>query len=192
MTQAANRPGQQDGLKDQAAEKMHDAASAAEEKASEIREQGSLKLRDQFDQRSNAAGSQVRSLAEALRASGKQLNEQGNSGGARLAGQAADQVERVGRYLEQKSGDELMHDIEVFTRRRPWMLAGLGMLIGIAGARVVKASSDQRYANYRRASEGWPTRQALTPSAELEASNSEAFTSAVDDPAERNLQPART
>jgi hypothetical protein len=67
-------------LKDQAAAKVQDAASTAQEKASELCEQGSVRLREQFDLRSNQAGSQVRTLAEALRRS-------------------------VGTYLEQKSGD---------------------------------------------------------------------------------------
>jgi hypothetical protein len=61
MTQATDQPGRQEGLKEQAAEKVQDAASVAQEKASELREQGSARLRDQFDQRSNQAGSQVRS-----------------------------------------------------------------------------------------------------------------------------------
>jgi ElaB/YqjD/DUF883 family membrane-anchored ribosome-binding protein len=135
------------GLTDQASEKVQDAASAAQEKASELREQGSARLRDQFDQRSNEAGSQVRSLADALRRSSSDLSNEGNSGGARLAEQAADRIERVGSYLEQKRGDELMRDIETFARRRPWMLAGIGVLAGIAGARFMKASSEQRYGN---------------------------------------------
>jgi ElaB/YqjD/DUF883 family membrane-anchored ribosome-binding protein len=159
MTDVTEASAQQ-GLTDQASAKVQDAASAAQEKASELREQGSVRLRDQFDRRSNQAGSQVRSLADALRRSGNDLTNEGNSNGAQLAEQAADRIERIGSYLEQKSGDELMRDIETFARRRPWMLAGLGMLAGIAAARFMKASSEQRYGDYRRTNEQpWPTRQ---------------------------------
>jgi hypothetical protein len=148
------------GLTDQASAKVQDAASAAQEKASELREQGSARLRDQFDQRSNQAGSQVRSLAEALRRSGRDLSSEGNTSGARLAEQAADRIDWAGGYLEQKSGGELMRDIETFARRRPWMLAGLGMLAGVAAARFMKASSGQRYGDYRRTTgQQWPTRE---------------------------------
>jgi ElaB/YqjD/DUF883 family membrane-anchored ribosome-binding protein len=141
---------------------VQDAASAAQEKASELREQGSARLRDQIDQRSNEAGSQVRSLAEALRRSSNDLSNEGNPGGARLARQAADRVERVGSYLEQKRGDEVMRDIETFARRRPWMIAGLGMLAGVAAARFIKASSEQRYGDYRRSfGQQWPGRQGV-------------------------------
>ena len=154
MTQARNDAGQQ-GRGDQASAKVHDAASVAQEKASELREQGSAQLRDQLDQRSRQAGAQTRSFAETLRRTGSDLQRDGNSGG-RLAVEAADRIERLGGYLEQRSGDELMRDIETFARRRPWMLAGLGMLAGIAGARFMKASSEQRHSAYRR--EEWPSR----------------------------------
>jgi ElaB/YqjD/DUF883 family membrane-anchored ribosome-binding protein len=162
MTQATDRADGQQGLTDQASEKVQDAAAVAQEKASELRQQGSARLREQFDQRSNEAGSQVRSLAEALRRSGDDLQNQGNTSGGRLAGQAADRVEQLGSYLEQKNGDELMRDVETFARRRPWILAGVGILVGVAAARFMKASSEQRYGDYRRTNQQqWPSRQGV-------------------------------
>jgi ElaB/YqjD/DUF883 family membrane-anchored ribosome-binding protein len=162
MTDVTDEARGQQGLTDQASAKVQDAASAAQEKAAELREQGSLRLRDQFDQRSNQAGSQVRSLAEALRRSGNDLSNEGSGNAAQLTGQAADRIERLGSYLEQKRGDELMDDVETFARRRPWMLAGLGVLAGVAAARFMKASSEQRYGDYRRTSgQQWPTRQGV-------------------------------
>ena len=151
MTQATQRPSQQDGLKDQAVEKVQDAAST-------VREEGSSRLRDQFDQRSNQAGSQVRSLAGALRNTRSQLDQEGNASGARLAGQTADRIDQLGQYLERKSGDELMSDLERFARRRPWMLAGLGLMAGMTAARFLKASSDERYALSRQGRGNWPNR----------------------------------
>ena len=151
----ATETGQQEGLAGQASAKVQDAASVAQEKASELREEGSARLRDQVDRRSTEAGTQVRSLAEALRRSRSDLDNEGKSGAAQLTGQAAERVDRLGSYLEQKSGDELMRDIEMFARRRPWILAGLGMLAGAAAARFMKASSDQRYGDYRRTSQQW-------------------------------------
>jgi hypothetical protein len=158
MTQAKDESGQQEGLASQASAKVQDAASAAQEKASELGQQSSARLREQFDQRSTKAGSQVRSLAEALRRSGNDLSNEGNSDASQLSGRAAERIERLGAYLEQTSGDELMREIETFTRRRPWMLAGIGMLAGMAAARIMKASSEQRYDSYRQTSQQWPTR----------------------------------
>jgi hypothetical protein len=157
MTQATNEVSQREGVAGQASAKVQDAASAAQEKASELREQGSARVREQFDERSTQAGTQVRSLAEALRRSGNELRNEGNASAAQLTGQAADRIERLGGYLEQKSGDELMRDIETFARRRPWMLAGLGLLVGVAAARFMKATSQQRYSDYRSTSRQWTT-----------------------------------
>ena len=150
MTQATDDVGRQQGLGDQASAKVQEAASVAQEKASELREQGAARLRDQFDERSTQAGTQVRSLADALRRGGDDLRSEGNTNGGQLVGQAADRIEQLGTYLEQKRGDELMRDIESFARRRPWILAGLGMLAGVAAARFMKASSEERYGTYRR------------------------------------------
>lgn len=169
MTQVTGDEGPQESLASQASAKAQDAASIAQEKASDLREQGSARMREQFDQRSTQAGMQVRSLAEALRRSGNDLNDEGKSGAAQVIGQAADRIERVGNYLEQKSGDELMRDIEMFARRRPWMLAGLGTLAGMAAARFMKASSERRYDDYR-ASGQWSTTPGVPTSPATEAS----------------------
>jgi ElaB/YqjD/DUF883 family membrane-anchored ribosome-binding protein len=167
MAKVNDEASPQEGLAGEVSTRVQDAGSAAQEKASELREQGTARLRDQFDQRSSQAGTQMRSLAKALRRSGNELGSEGNGGTAQqLTGQAADRMERLGGYLEQKSGDELMRDIENFARRRPWMLAGLGTLAGMATARFMKASSEQRYGHDRRTSSQRTTRaqvQASSP-----------------------------
>ena len=156
MEKAKDEARPQEGLADEVSTRVQDAGSAAQEKASELREQGTARLRDQFDQRSSQAGTQMRSLAKALRRSGDELGREGNGGTAQqLTGQAADRIERLGGYLEQKSGDELMRDVEAFARRRPWMLASLGALVGAAAARFMKASSEQRYGADRQTSSQW-------------------------------------
>jgi hypothetical protein len=54
-------------------------------------------------------------------------------------------VERFGGYLERASGEELLRDAEDFARRRPWMVAGIGLVAGLAASRFLKASSERRY-----------------------------------------------
>ena len=165
MAEAKDEARPQEGLADEVTTRVQDAGSAAQEKAAELGEQGKARLRDQFDQRSSQAGTQMRSLAKALRRSGDELGSEGNGRTAQqLTGQAADRIERLGGYLEQKSGDELMRDVEAFARRRPWMLASLGALVGAAAARFMKASSEQRYGDYRRTSSQWASESGLPAS----------------------------
>jgi len=133
--------GQSEGVVDQ-----------AQQKASELRRQGSARIRDQLDTRSTEYGTQAQSFAHALRRSGNDVRTQGSgSAAATVADQAAERIEQLGRYLEQKSGDEMMRDVEQFARRRPWMIAGLGLLAGVAASRFVKASAEQRYVTSRPA-----------------------------------------
>jgi ElaB/YqjD/DUF883 family membrane-anchored ribosome-binding protein len=145
MADTANETGRE-GLVEQATSQMQEAASTAQEKAVELKEQGKSKLGDTLDQRTNQAGEQARKLAQALRQSGEQLRRQGD--GQQAAGVsegAADRIDRLGDYLEKTSGDELLRDVEDFARRRPWMIAGIGLLAGLAASRFLKASSERRY-----------------------------------------------
>jgi ElaB/YqjD/DUF883 family membrane-anchored ribosome-binding protein len=145
MTNTASETGRE-GLVDQAGSQLEDAAATAQQKASELKDQGRSKLSETLDERTTQAGGQARQMAQALRRSGQQLREQGE--GRQVAGVtegAAERVERLGGYLERTNGDELLRDAEDFARQRPWMMAGLGLLVGLAASRFLKASSERRY-----------------------------------------------
>jgi hypothetical protein len=70
---------------------------------------------------------------------------------AGLAVGAADRIDRLGGYLDRTSGTELVRDVEDFARRRPWMVAGMGLVVGLAASRFLKASSERRYGGSLRA-----------------------------------------
>jgi ElaB/YqjD/DUF883 family membrane-anchored ribosome-binding protein len=136
----------QEGLVGQASAQVQEAASTAQERAVELKEQGKSKLGETLDQRTNDAGVQARKIAQALRRSGEQLSNEGDAEQvAGLAEGAADRIERLGGYLERTSGTELVRDVEDFARRRPWMVAGMGLVAGLAASRFLKASSERRY-----------------------------------------------
>jgi ElaB/YqjD/DUF883 family membrane-anchored ribosome-binding protein len=145
MTNTASDTGRE-GLVGQAGSQLEDAAATAQQKASDLKEQGRSKLSETLDERTTQAGGQARQMAQVLRRSGEQLREQGE--GQQVAGVtegAADRIERVGGYLERTSGDEFLRDAEKFARRRPWMVAGMGVMVGLVASRFLKASSERRY-----------------------------------------------
>ena len=145
----------QEGLVGQASTRVQEAASTTRERTVELKEQGKSKLGETLDQRTNEAGVQARKMAQALRQSGEQLSNEGNAQQvAGLAGGAADRIERLGGYLERTSGVELVRDAEDFARRRPWMVAGIGLVAGLAASRFLKASSERRYAGPAQTSGG--------------------------------------
>jgi hypothetical protein len=122
----------------QAKEKAREAAGQAKQKA------GS-QLRSQVDQRSTDAGHRVGGLASDVRAVGDSLREQGKDQPAKLAEQAADRAERLGRYLKESDADRILGDVEDFGRRQPWAVIAGGVAVGLVASRFLKASSIDRY-----------------------------------------------
>lgn len=122
------------------------AKEATQQKLSEAGEQARSSLKDQLGQRSSQAGGQVNDMAGSLHAFASQLRDQGKDSQARFADQAANRVDRLGHYLSDSDPDRLLADAERFGRRQPWAVAAGGLVLGIAAARMLKASSQRRYA----------------------------------------------
>jgi hypothetical protein len=81
----------------------------------------------------------------------------------------------LGGYLTGSDSDRFLHDIERFSRNRPWVAGGIGALLGFMGSRFLKASSDQRGQVLRR-----------------EQADSEAPLTRADDPGALRQPPAGT
>ena len=84
-------------------------------------------------------------MADALRKTGEQLRNEGNEQPAKVADAVAERIERLGGYLEEVDSDRLLNDVESFGRRRPWILAAGGAVLGFVASRFLKASSSRRY-----------------------------------------------
>jgi hypothetical protein len=117
----------------------------AQEVAGQAQEKGQNMLREQVDQRSTEYGEKVSGTASDLRSVGQELRNQGKETPAKLADSAAERTERIGDYLTRSDGEKLLGDIEDFGRRQPWVVLGGGVLVGLAAARFLKASSRNRY-----------------------------------------------
>jgi hypothetical protein len=84
-----------------------------------------------------------------------------------VADQGAERLERVGAYLTGADAEEILDRVEDVARRQPWLIAGAGLLVGIAVARFMKASSQERY--YHHGPRNVYARQADRPIGELPA-----------------------
>jgi hypothetical protein len=146
MTQERRAPvdGEQ-STTEQAKEKVQEAAGQIQhqvgEKAQQVRGQAAGGVRQQLDSRSTQAGEQVSATADAIRRVGDQLRQQGQETPARYATQAAQPIERLGRYLTDADGERILRDAEQFARRRPWVTAVGGVALGFVVARFIRASS---------------------------------------------------
>ena len=135
------------GATAQARDKAEEVAGQAQEKAREATAQARDRLRSQIDERSTQAGQQVSGHAEDLRSVGDSLREQGKDQPARLADQAAQQLERAGSWLSESDADRILGDAEDFARKNPWAVMAGGLALGFAASRMLKASSSDRYNN---------------------------------------------
>lgn len=142
-----------------AKEQMQDKAQTAQEKAKEGAQQAQSRAREQIDQRSTQAGEQVSATAQALRSTGQHLREQGQDAQAKAADRIADHADRMGSYLTESNADRLLSDVEDFGRRQPMAVVGIGVVVGFAASRFLKASSRKRYEGYQ----GDRNRQQLDP-----------------------------
>jgi hypothetical protein len=150
------------GAADTAQDKAKDAAGQAQDKAREAADHARGRVRDQVDQRSTQLGEQVGSSASDARSIAEQLRNQGKQTPARYVEQAADRAERLGGYLRESDGDQLLNDVEDFARQNTWAVALGGVALGFAASRLLKASSSNRY----RSSVQSSVPGELTPSSE--------------------------
>jgi hypothetical protein len=118
--------------------------------ASDAATQSRSFISHQLDLRSTQIGETIMSAAGDLRRIADGLrSDQSVPGSADLATRGADVIERVGSYLQNSDGDELIADLEDFARQRPWAVAVAALTGGFAASRVLKASSTRRYrSNY--------------------------------------------
>jgi hypothetical protein len=122
-----------------------DVKERAQEAAGGAVEEARNAARRQVAERSTQVGERVSSVAQDLRGVTEKLSESENEQGARLARSAAEQAEKAGTYLSESDGDRILHDVEDLARRQPWLVLAGGVALGVAAARMLKASSAERY-----------------------------------------------
>ena len=145
QTAEGGAAGSEQSTTEQTKERVQETAQQVGEKAQEVRSQAGERVRQELDTRSTQAGEQVSTTADAIRRVGEELRKEGNHGPAKYADQVAERVERLGNYLSQANADRMLHDVEDFARRQPWLAAFGGAAIGFLASRFVKASSANRY-----------------------------------------------
>jgi hypothetical protein len=129
---------------EQAHEKVQHTAQQASRKASEV-------VRGGAEARAQQLSGELTAAAHALKRSGHALHADGREPAAVAVDGVTRGIEQLSRYLESTSGDRMLHDLEAFGRRRPWGMIGIGVGLGVAASRFLKASSRSRYdASQRR------------------------------------------
>jgi hypothetical protein len=94
-----------------------------------------------IDDKKDTAAQSLGTVAEALREAANKLGE-GEAGPLGTSAEsAAEQVDKIARYLREKDLQSLSRDAQTFARRHPEVFLGGAFLAGIMAARFLKSSA---------------------------------------------------
>ena len=89
----------------------------------------------------DVAAQEFGNIGNALHAAADRLSEQ-NDVLASWVGKAADSLDSAKNFLNEREPQDLMHDIQDFSKRNPYLTVGGMFAAGLALSRFFKAGSD--------------------------------------------------
>jgi len=127
------------------------ATNQAKEKLADAARDAGDKVASGIDTQKDRAAQGLGNVAQALRQAGDQLrSEQQGPAVHEYIASAANQVERLSGYLRSTDTREMVSGLERFARQQPALFVGGAFMLGLLGARFLKASSESN--SYRSAS----------------------------------------
>jgi hypothetical protein len=126
---------------EQTKDELKGAAEQVKQKTSEVAQQVGEEAKSMVSTRKGEAASQLRNVADAFRQTSMQLEDQDQATFADYGNRVADQIERLGSYLESHDTDRLIVDAEGWARRRPELFLGGAFVAGLALGRFLRSSS---------------------------------------------------
>ena len=117
-----------------------DLAQTAKTEAKDLAQQAKSQATQKADQAKGQAAGALSDVAAALHDTSDSLRDQDRDAFARYADQAATQLDQFTSAVRDRSVGELLDEAERFARRDPGLFLGGAFLLGIFGARFLKAS----------------------------------------------------
>jgi len=133
-------------------EVVEKAAAQTREALQRFRQQGASSL----DRSKGQLGAQIGSLARALHRGSEQLRRDDMGAFADVSEQVATQVEEVARYVQGRSGEALLRDLEGFARRRRALFVGSLLLTGVLAGRFLRPGRAETGRTYVARSDAAP------------------------------------
>jgi hypothetical protein len=132
-------------LADQASEKAAPLVDQAKQQGGQLLDQARDQVTTRLASQKDRAAEGLGGVAQALRQTGQQMREGDQSGMTQYVDQAAEQVERLSGYIQNKDLGEVVDDVERFARRQPGLFLGGAFVLGLLGARFLKSSRPSGY-----------------------------------------------
>src|SRR5437870_4299843 len=124
--------GTSQGLKEQAISKAQSLLDTARTNAQD-------KAKAAITTRKNATIQALTGISQSLSSAGQQLRDQQNDASG-IIDRAAGQLDRAAQYLETAEVEDLVQATESWARRNPALFIGGAFVVGLLGARFLKAS----------------------------------------------------
>lgn len=126
-----------------------EATEAVKAKGQEVREQATGRVRSEVQDRTSAAAEQVQSFAQTMRRTASELRAQGQEGQSAILDQVAIRGEELAGYLADAEPEQLLNDAREYgrrafqvVRRQPWLIAPVGLGVGLVASRLVGGGGD--------------------------------------------------
>lgn len=131
-----------------------ETAREARHEMHQLKEEAKERGKALFEGQKHTAADEIGGMANALRRTAQQLNEQDQPSTAHYAERAADALGNVASTLRDRDFGSLIKQTEDFARRQPGIFFGGSVVTGFLLARFLKSSSTNREAPSESASEG--------------------------------------
>ena len=118
-------------------------AHQAQERAGEIVQRATERGREQITSHKERAAEGLETFANATRRVGYDLRARDNTAIADITDTAAAQAERLGTFLRQTDVNDMVRGVTQFGRTQPFLFLGGAFVLGVVGARFLKASAQQ-------------------------------------------------
>jgi hypothetical protein len=131
------------GLSDHAQAKASQVVDQAQGAAGQVAEQAKQQAASQLESQKDRAVDTLVTVAQALRQTGHQLQQQEQGAVGGYVEQAAERVERVTNHLRARDVPELIAETQDFARRQPGLYVAGALALGFLGARFLMSSGQR-------------------------------------------------
>lgn len=120
----------------------HGSAQAVKKEVGEMLDGAKEGARSALNQKKDSAAAGIDDVAAALHDASQRRQDQGDDSFARLAGSAADGLQRFSGTLRNKDVGTMLRDVNSFAHRQPVAFFGLAIAAGVLATRFIKAGND--------------------------------------------------
>lgn len=126
------------------------AWAQTQEKVGQATSQAQEKAKSQLGEQKDRVASGVESVAQALRRTSDQLQEEQPGAVSDYVSKAADKLADISTYIRQNNINDLLREAESFARREPAIFLGSAFALGVIAARFLKSSGPSQSYNADR------------------------------------------